>query len=285
MIPKDIYIYWDKIDQPEIVKICINSIKKYCSDYNIHVLNNLTYKNYIKKKEPSIIKKYRIQSKSDWIRTVLLKENGGIWMDASIILTENIDNWIDLNKHFIGIKTEYRIDNWFFAFPKNSKLAEKWLDEYERALEIGPTKYIENVGKINNWISGTYLFHQLCFLNSCKILNLNLNNKSKYYIIDNHKLGFPSSNYNIRHTTINQIINVLSFNKKNKDCAPLYKITRKTRIFFDYVKNTKIEKCSPLYLVGYSNNNKITFHYNLLNLTIKYIILIVTYFFQLFKIL
>jgi hypothetical protein len=42
MIPKDIYIYWDKIDQPEIVKTCINSIKKHCPDYTINILNDTT---------------------------------------------------------------------------------------------------------------------------------------------------------------------------------------------------------------------------------------------------
>ncbi len=47
VIPKLIWIYWDSETLPEIVRMCIEQVKKLCSDYEVMVLNENNVHNYI----------------------------------------------------------------------------------------------------------------------------------------------------------------------------------------------------------------------------------------------
>ena len=118
MIPKIIYIFWHDKNLPKVVKVCLNSIKLHCPDYKIVILNEDNYKQKIKRCVPKTLSMYSIQKKANWIRTAIIAENGGIWMDASILLTESINNWINLKSNFIGINNGIRIENCVFCFSK-----------------------------------------------------------------------------------------------------------------------------------------------------------------------
>lgn len=84
---------------PDLVKACINSIKKSLPDRNIVILTNDNIKDYINFPE-YIIKKYEkgIISKahfSDLIRIELLCNYGGIWIDSTVLCTSpNIPHYI-----------------------------------------------------------------------------------------------------------------------------------------------------------------------------------------------
>lgn len=48
IIPKKIWTYWHDESQPDIIKRCIENWKKLNPDYEITILNNSNYKEYIK---------------------------------------------------------------------------------------------------------------------------------------------------------------------------------------------------------------------------------------------
>jgi len=74
---------------------CLNSVKKHCSDYEIIFLTNKTVWNYIEL--PSFVfekfgkNRFDLAKLSDLMRLYLLSAYGGVWLDATIYLTKEID--------------------------------------------------------------------------------------------------------------------------------------------------------------------------------------------------
>lgn len=97
--------WWQGIDcAPEIVKNCINSIKKYLPNYNIVIITKDNVNKYYQ--IPDFIKN-KLENKeltfttfSDILRMNLLKTYGGFWMDATIYLTDDPFKEIDKNDFY-----------------------------------------------------------------------------------------------------------------------------------------------------------------------------------------
>lgn len=143
IIPKKIWTYWHTKSLPDIINKCIENWRKYNPEYEIVILNNSNYKEYIKECDIIDYPASRFHARvADFMRIHVLNQNGGIWLDASTILHESLD-WV-LKKYqeqryeFIGYhiasketKPEYPvIENWFMAAPKGSKFIQKWLEKF-----------------------------------------------------------------------------------------------------------------------------------------------------------
>ena len=138
-IPKIIWLYWhDNIeDAPDIVKYCVNIVKKLNKDYNINILNRYNLHKYVKDKRVlKHLNNPRLQEmhKSDLLRMYLINTYGGIYMDSSIVLFESFD-WIykmpnyDLIMYKANIHTTDNtkpvLENWFIAAkPQNILIKE-----------------------------------------------------------------------------------------------------------------------------------------------------------------
>ena len=180
IIPKNIWIFWDDLDNmPLLVGKCIDKITELNKDFNVHILSNENICNYI----PTInqFKFPKIQHKSDYIRLYMLKEYGGVWLDASIIfyqpldfflekLNENKSSFFAFSNNKRTIDIEYPIiENWLLISTKNNQFIKNWLDEYEFALKIGPKMYIDILSKKSSGIfqkikknEREYLFNYIC---------------------------------------------------------------------------------------------------------------------------
>lgn len=135
-IPKIIWTFWDKDHIPETVRKCINTWYVHNPDHVINVVTKSTLKRFL----PDIdIFKMKMaitsQIKSDLVRIHLLERYGGIWCDATIMLTGPL-NYEFRTEEFIGyyvnaltINPKYPvIENWFFACPPHSEFIKKWKD-------------------------------------------------------------------------------------------------------------------------------------------------------------
>ncbi|MFV0529127.1 MAG: capsular polysaccharide synthesis protein [Lachnospiraceae bacterium] len=92
--------WWQGIgaDTPQVVLDCIENLKKYHSAHPIHVVTQYNLKEYIAL-PPSILKKVEKQelslcALSDIIRVELLYQHGGIWLDATVFLTQPLDHYM-----------------------------------------------------------------------------------------------------------------------------------------------------------------------------------------------
>ena len=104
---KIIWVCWlqgeDKA--PEIVKACIASIRKWAPDYELRLLNEKNILDYATL-PAYIVEKYqkgkiRFAHFSDILRTCLLYEHGGIWIDATVLLTDGLPEEITQEPFFV----------------------------------------------------------------------------------------------------------------------------------------------------------------------------------------
>lgn len=79
-------------DVPLFVEKCIENIKLINANYEVHFLTPTTVDQFIQIDFDSL-NIHLPQHKADLIRFKLLYVYGGIWLDASIIVYENLD-WI-----------------------------------------------------------------------------------------------------------------------------------------------------------------------------------------------
>lgn len=97
---KIIWQYWgqglSKSDMPEVVQMCFDSVDKYKGDYTVIRLCDDNLKEYIDLPE-YVYEKYNngIFGKahfSDLVRLALLNVYGGVWLDATILLTAPLED-------------------------------------------------------------------------------------------------------------------------------------------------------------------------------------------------
>lgn len=102
-----IWQYWDKgiHNAPDIVKACIASVEKYRGDVERVILDEETIKDYVK--IPDYI--YKLKDKgvmsaahfADIVRTFLLYEYGGCWIDATVYMTAPLPEFIKSSELFV----------------------------------------------------------------------------------------------------------------------------------------------------------------------------------------
>ena len=88
-------LWWQGLDNaPDLVKKCINSIKSNKGDYEFILLTKDNYRNYSDLPEFIIDKVNKgditITHFSDILRGNLLKNHGGVWVDATMYFTYNV---------------------------------------------------------------------------------------------------------------------------------------------------------------------------------------------------
>lgn len=105
---------------PPIVKKCFRSIEKYSSGREIIILDENSLLKYIdlpdfilKKKKNGIISNTHF---SDIVRICLLEQYGGTWIDATVLLTDNLQEKISKSDFFAFYVPEDHPNYHFHAF-------------------------------------------------------------------------------------------------------------------------------------------------------------------------
>ncbi len=104
---KIIWQYWSggTLQAPEMVQTCFKSVDQYASDYEIIRLNDSNFSEFID--IPDFILERRQEHNfntahfSDVLRLALLKVYGGIWLDATILLTGSLPSELKANPFFM----------------------------------------------------------------------------------------------------------------------------------------------------------------------------------------
>ncbi|MDR1119519.1 MAG: capsular polysaccharide synthesis protein [Dysgonamonadaceae bacterium] len=161
--PETIWQFWDQPagkKTPEIVKSSLESVRKFTGDFEHKILNNTTFENetdlpgYVLDK----FKKGRIDYThfSDLLRLNLLKNHGGIWLDATGYMTDLLPKYILDEDFFVFLTDETStfpysfVQNCFIRAKKGSFLCDVW---YQMCVEFwkNETKTLD------------YFQHQLIF--------------------------------------------------------------------------------------------------------------------------
>lgn len=157
-IPKIIWTYWDSTEKPETVRRCMDSWKKFNPDYDIRVISKENLSRYTQTDILELKLNDSPSRTADFIRLDVLSQYGGIWSDASVLMTRDL-GWVhDIQKSKGCEVVGYYIDGsipkwpvmegWFFACVPKSSYVKMWRDEFFRMNEFDSVDaYLESLDR------------------------------------------------------------------------------------------------------------------------------------------
>lgn len=138
LIPKVIHFCWfGKNELNEKHKRCMDSWKKYCSDYDIVRWDE---SNYDISKNSFMLEAYNSKKwayVSDYARLDIINTYGGIYLDIDVEIVKSFDELLYQNA-FCGYQNEKEINLGLgFGATANNSFVQKIMDEYEQMEFIG----------------------------------------------------------------------------------------------------------------------------------------------------
>jgi hypothetical protein len=155
-IPRIIWMFWDGDETPLIVKACFEKIKSLNYNYKINICNFSNINDYVDIKFNEHVD-LKIAHKADIIRLALLEKYGGVWIDASVLMSLPMDRLIssinnchvyDVIAFYIEKGNDYEnpvLENWFLAAPQGSSFVAEWLKILLPLKDLGDKKYLEKL--------------------------------------------------------------------------------------------------------------------------------------------
>ena len=134
-----IWLCWlQGLDQaPEIVQKCVASVKHYMPDYKVQILTSENIFDFVSLPE-HIVRKYQkgtisFTHFSDILRTALLVQHGGIWLDATVLLTDELPTQMTETPLFLLQKSKLSQiphfgSNWFLVSYKGNAVMKRMFD-------------------------------------------------------------------------------------------------------------------------------------------------------------
>ncbi len=142
-----IWLYWHQgiANAPLLIQKCVESVKIYHPDYEVKVLSFDTISDYVNipQRYYDLLeqKKMLIAHFSDILRLYLLTNYGGVWVDATLLLTDKIPQEIFDSEFFVlqkNPKTDVfgdKMSCYFIKANKNSYYAHLTLNTLEKYWE------------------------------------------------------------------------------------------------------------------------------------------------------
>lgn len=132
-IPRRVWTFWNDTEGggiPDLVQKCIAGWKTRAgTGTSIVVVTPGTISRYISAEVPDTFGILSNAMKADWVRCALLAEHGGVWMDASVILTRSLDEsffrpeWTN-GAEYVGFYIKAFTED---KFEKKSPVIENWI--------------------------------------------------------------------------------------------------------------------------------------------------------------
>jgi hypothetical protein len=233
-IPHIIWTYWDKEEIPPLIEQCILSWKRHNPGYTINILSKQNLKQFLD--EP--ILSYKLsntpQRTSDFIRIHILTKYGGIWADASLLMTQSLD-WIHNGSDVVvysiddihDSKTYPVLENWFIASIPHCDFIQKWKDEFMNIhhFESGE-EYLEDVKKrganlstifctpyLTMHVAAQFVLQKVGTTSALRVLNARTGPYA-HMRFDTFPLTFKQSLYNLCHDPLSPIIKLRGIDRE-----------------------------------------------------------------------
>lgn len=159
-IPSIIWSYWHEPPAPALVAHCQDNWQRMAPDHEIRMLDKNNFLTWITADTiPDYFYRLPPYRQADWLRIQLLAEYGGIWIDASTILTQNLQ-WAHTTQEqcrseyvgfymqkFTSRPTKPIIENWFMAATPKSEFVKNLALELDHAIAIGETAYLAELSQ------------------------------------------------------------------------------------------------------------------------------------------
>ena len=187
-----LWVYWENKERkptPPIIEICLEIMRlRLSNNFKMVKLDQNNILEYIPeiKERKHILDKLIIAHRVDYYRVLLLNKYGGLYLDADIIVLNDLNDIIDKLKEndYIGFGcTGYRCTNGY-GKPSNWAMASNANGIMISRLK----KYLENT--LDNITENKIDYHTFGKLAIWDILNQLIKNENyKYYHYDSEKIG------------------------------------------------------------------------------------------------
>lgn len=140
-IPRILWSYWQGGTPPLLVQRCFDHWRRLHPHFEIRILDERGVLRCLPA-IPAALDGASAAKRADWIRLELLRRHGGIWLDASTILTQPLD-WVlqeqaRTGADFVGYYLQQYtsvpdrpvVENWFMAAPPGSPFIEDLQREF-----------------------------------------------------------------------------------------------------------------------------------------------------------
>lgn len=155
-IPKIIWTYWQQAPAPAFIQACLDNWRRFAPDHELRLLDRSTADLWL----PSLrddfdtLPAYR---QADWLRIQLLARHGGLWMDASMLLSRDL-TWLHETRQraqadYVGFYIDRYttrpelpvIENWLMASVPGGRFVTALATAFDRALDDGPEPLLQRL--------------------------------------------------------------------------------------------------------------------------------------------
>lgn len=155
-IPKVIWTYWQSVPAPAFIQACFANWRRFAPDHELRVLDRGSIAQWL----PSLradfdaLPAYR---QADWLRIHLLTRHGGIWMDASTLMSRDLA-WLHEARarhaaEYVGFYIDRYstrpelpiVENWFMASVPAGGFVTALAAAFDRALDDGAESVLQRL--------------------------------------------------------------------------------------------------------------------------------------------
>ena len=136
MIPKIIHYCWfGRGKKPKLAKKCIESWKKFCSDYVIIEWNEDNFDVNMNAYTKMCYEQKKYAFLSDYVRLLVVNKHGGIYFDTDVEVVKSFDDLLNYQA-FIGFETnEFVNTGQGFGAQAGAEIVKLMINEYDELLD------------------------------------------------------------------------------------------------------------------------------------------------------
>ncbi|KAJ3301608.1 hypothetical protein HDV03_000645 [Kappamyces sp. JEL0829] len=147
-IPKTFYTYWHHDTVPEFIRDCTGTWLKHNPEWQLRILTRSALNKSLKAPVPSNFDTISRPYQADWVKLAILAQEGGVWVDASFIMTDSIDSVLQIQQdeqtegmqffmdYFTSDVSYPYFENWFIAAVPQADYILHWFLEWSYCVLI-----------------------------------------------------------------------------------------------------------------------------------------------------
>jgi hypothetical protein len=140
----NVYTYWEDIPgstMPVYLQRCLETISKRCD--HVHLTPDNIHE-YVSDLHPRVDEFRVMAHKADYLRTCILEQNGGLWLDCDMIMTNEPTEALDAlkdNDYVCALNYLGQPAISYIGSQKGGKVISQWRKDIEEYLDSGKTAF------------------------------------------------------------------------------------------------------------------------------------------------
>jgi Capsular polysaccharide synthesis protein len=155
-IPKIIWTYWQAAPPPPFIQACLDNWRRFAPDHELRLLDGSSLAAWLPELRADF-DDMPDNHQADWLRIQLLARHGGLWMDASMLLSRDL-GWLHETRRrrgadYVGFYIDRQstrpeqpiVANWLMASVPGGRFAVALAETFDRALGEGAESLLQRL--------------------------------------------------------------------------------------------------------------------------------------------